>query len=83
MVLKTLEVTDKNYLAIKIRKENFFTLPRKADASQGDVGLGKFFATGAVAKSLADGFSCKLAGSKSAEYGFSEPVVEDEAEVEE
>jgi len=28
----------------------------------GDVGLGKFFATGAAAKALADGFSSKLSG---------------------
>ncbi len=30
--------------------------------SKGDVGLGKFFATGAAAKALADGFSSKLSG---------------------
>lgn len=30
----------------------------------GDVGLGKFFATGAAAKALADGFSSKLSGEE-------------------
>jgi len=32
------------------------------DTSAGNVGLGKFFATGAAAKALADGFSSKLSG---------------------
>ena len=31
-----------------------------SNATQGDVGLGKFFATGIAAKTLADGFSEKL-----------------------
>lgn len=31
----------------------------------GNVGLGKFFATGAAAKALADGFACKLAADTS------------------
>lgn len=43
----------------------------KTDTSQGNVGLGKFFATGAAAKSLADGFSCKLAGGTAKDCGFS------------
>ncbi len=34
----------------------------KTDTTQGNVGLGTFFATGGAAKTLADGFSCKLAG---------------------
>lgn len=51
--------------------------------NQGDVGLGKFFATGAAAKSLADGFSCKVAGGNAADCGFAEQgeeevVVEDQ-----
>jgi hypothetical protein len=33
----------------------------KASATQRDVGLGKFFATGMAAKTLADGFAAKLA----------------------
>jgi hypothetical protein len=37
----------------------------KSGTSQGgDVGLGKFFATGAAAKALADGFSGKLSGEE-------------------
>ncbi len=36
----------------------------KTSTSQSDVGLGKFFATGAAAKALADGFSSKLSGEK-------------------
>lgn len=51
----------------------------KTDTSRGNVGLGKFFATGAAAKSLADGFSCKLAGGTAAECGFSE-AADDEAD---
>lgn len=38
----------------------------RTDTSQGDVGLGKFFATGAAAKALADGFADKLGGTNSA-----------------
>ena len=52
----------------------------KTDTSQGDVGLGKFFATGAAAKSLADGFSCKLAGGSAAECGFTESVEDETGE---
>lgn len=37
------------------------------DTSKGDVGLGKFFATGAAAKALADGFADKLGGRTSGE----------------
>ena len=39
----------------------------KTDTTQGDVGLGKFFATGAAAKALADGFASKLSGEPSNE----------------
>ena len=40
---------------------------------QGNVGLGKFFATGAAAKALADGFNCQLAGPQSVGCNGSEP----------
>ena len=41
----------------------------KTDTTQGNVGLGTFFATGGAAKTLADGFSCKLA----ADANFCDP----------
>lgn len=37
-----------------------------SDTSKGNVGLGKFFATGAAAKSLADGFKEKMRGNVTA-----------------
>ena len=52
----------------------------KTDTSQGNVGLGKFFATGAAAKSLSDGFSCKLAGGTAKDCGFSDSTEEVEDE---
>ena len=43
--------------------------------------LGKFFATGAAAKSLADGFSCKLAGGKAKDCGFADSPAYEDTEV--
>jgi hypothetical protein len=39
-------------------------------STTGDVSLGRFFSTGSAAKSLADGFSCKLAGGPAKDCGF-------------
>ena len=44
----------------------------KTATSQGDVGLGKFFATGAAAKALADGFASKLSGEPMKEVQVAE-----------
>jgi len=53
----------------------------KTDTTKGNVGLGKFFATGAAAKSLADGFSCKLAGGKAKDCGFADSPAYEDTEV--
>jgi hypothetical protein len=39
----------------------------RSDTAKGNVGLGKFFATGAAAKALADGFASKLSGEDAEE----------------
>jgi hypothetical protein len=49
----------------------------KTDTAQGNVGLEKFFATGAAAKSLSDGFSCKLAGGNAKDCGFADLAQDD------
>ncbi len=70
-----IEVSEGNYAQVgSMSGENFddsFSVLGQfevsSDTSEGNVGLGKFFATGAAAKALADGFSSKLSGEASAE----------------
>ncbi len=73
LVPVTLEVSDGNYAQLGSTsgenfEDSFSVLGQfevKTATSQGDVGLGKFFATGAAAKALADGFASKLGGNSS------------------
>jgi hypothetical protein len=44
-----------------------FELDAGTNGAQPNVGLGKFFATGLAAKTLADGFRCKLSSGQHAE----------------
>lgn len=41
-----------------------------SESTTGSVSLGRFFSTGSAAKSLADGYSCKLAGGPAKDCGF-------------
>jgi hypothetical protein len=54
------------------------------DTEEGNIGLGKFFATGAAAKALADGFASKLSNGEIEPEATAEPeiVVEPEATAE-
>jgi hypothetical protein len=78
-----IEVTEGNYAQVGSQSgggfdDSFSVLGQfevNANTKNGDVGLGKFFATGAAAKALADGFASKLSNGE-----LDKPDTEVEAE---